>query len=67
LADIFSIAALFPRFTTLQNRNIPVSITLQSVHVESMDRDATDWVIDFSLWGLALLVFGGTILAFLVW
>lgn len=32
-----------------------------------MDRDATDWVIDFSLWGLALLVFGGTILAFLVW
>jgi len=67
LADIFSVAALFPRFTLFQNCNIPVSITPQSVHVESMDRDATDWVIDFSLWGRALLVFGGTILAFIVW
>jgi hypothetical protein len=29
--------------------------------------DAADWAINFSLWGLALLIFSGTILAFLVW
>jgi hypothetical protein len=33
-----------------------------------MSRDATSsWVIDASLWGLAFLIFGGTILAYLVW
>jgi|GEM_PF-1764650 hypothetical protein len=32
-----------------------------------MARDATDWAIDVSLWGLAFLIFGGTILAYLVW
>ena len=67
VAGIFSTAALFRRFTVLVSVNIPVSITLQSVHGESMDRDATDWAINFSLWGLAMLIFGGTILAFLVW
>jgi hypothetical protein len=32
-----------------------------------MHRDATVWAIDVSLWGLAFLIFGGTILAFLIW
>jgi hypothetical protein len=32
-----------------------------------MDSDAADWAINFSLWGLALLILGGTVLAFLVW
>jgi hypothetical protein len=32
-----------------------------------MGRDATSRVIDASLWGLAFLIFGGTILAYLVW
>jgi hypothetical protein len=57
---------LFRRFSVLAH-NMPVSITPQSVHGESMDRGTADWAIDFSLWALALLVFGGTILAFLVW
>jgi hypothetical protein len=47
--------------------NMPVSIKPRTVHGESMERGAADWAIDFSLWALALLVFGGTILAFLVW
>jgi hypothetical protein len=32
-----------------------------------MHSEVTDRAINFSLWGLALLIFGGTVLAFLVW
>jgi len=46
---------------------IVVSITPQSVHGGRMARDATARVIDASLWGLAFLILGGTILAFLLW
>jgi hypothetical protein len=46
---------------------IVVSIAGQSVHGVPMRRDATDLAIDVSLWGLAFLIFGGTILAVLVW
>ena len=32
-----------------------------------MHSEVTDRAINLSLWGLALLIFGGTVLAFLVW
>jgi hypothetical protein len=49
------------------NASIFVSISEESAHAGRMDSDAADWAINFSLWGLALLILGGTILAFLVW
>jgi hypothetical protein len=39
----------------------------QNGHGDPMESDAIDRAITFSLWGLALLIFGGTILAVLVW
>ena len=54
-------------FSKLRNMEIVVSIAPQSVHGGPMGRDETAWVIDASLWGLAFLILGGTILAYLVW
>jgi len=46
--------------------NILVS-TEQNAHGSRMNGDAADWAINLSLWGLALLILSGAILAFLVW
>jgi hypothetical protein len=54
-------------FSKPQNIEIVVSITPQSVHGGPMGRDATARAIDVSLWGLAFLILGGTILAYLIW
>jgi hypothetical protein len=54
-------------FSKPQNIEIVVSISPQSVHRGPMGRDMTARVIDASLWGLAFLILGGTILAYLVW
>jgi hypothetical protein len=45
------------------NSQILVSITSQNMHA-SMDRETADRAINISLWGPALLIFGGTILAY---
>jgi hypothetical protein len=54
-------------FFKAPKHEIIVSIAPQSVHGGPMGRDETAWVIDASLWGLAFLILGGTILAYLVW
>ena len=59
LTDIF--------FSKPINIEIVVSISPQSVHGGPMGRDETARIIDVSLWGLAFLILGGTILAYLVW
>jgi len=55
------------RHCLISRLNILVSITEQSAHCNRMDSGAADSAINFSLWGLALLILSGTILAFLVW
>ena len=42
--------------------NIIVSITAESAHSAAMDR-----AIDYSFWGLALLMSGGIVLAYMIW
>jgi len=53
-----------PRSRARGNHQIFVPIIPQNVHAVWMDKESADRAINLSLWGLALLISGGTILAY---